>query len=279
MSGVTNAVYEASGRIFAQLWHVGRGSNPALAGTKLPVGPSSIAAAGHIPFTRPKKSYEEPHALTEAGIQDRVAAFRSAAVNAQRAGFEGVTIHGAKGYLLDQFLQDRSNHRSDRYGGSVENRTRFMLEVVDAAVSVWGAGRVSINLAPRSPSHDGGESDPTQTFRYVAHELGKRHLFGKYLGQIRFYRTSSRRSAAFVLSMMGSISTWLKKQWRLGQPMLLALIVSILRIRIWLRIRDGALLNTTNSETIYDIENPGSVGYNDYPCLNEKRFAGVVWPL
>src|SRR5690606_1063635 len=102
--------------------------------------------------------------------------FRRAAQNAEAAGFDGVEIHGANGYLLDQFLQDGSNRRSDRYGGAIENRARLMLEVTDAVISVWGAGRVGMHLAPRGDSHDMGDSDPAATFGYLARELGRRRI-------------------------------------------------------------------------------------------------------
>jgi 2,4-dienoyl-CoA reductase-like NADH-dependent reductase (Old Yellow Enzyme family) len=112
-------------------------------------------------------------------------AFERAARNAMAAGFDGVTIHGANGYLLDQFLQDGSNHRTDAYGGSVENRARLMLEVTDAVAAVWGPERVGMHLAPRSPSNSVSDSNPAMTFGYVARELGRRglgFLFGKFHG-------------------------------------------------------------------------------------------------
>src|SRR5208282_5037927 len=103
-------------------------------------------------------------------------AFRLGAHNAQRAGFDGVELHGANGYLLDQFLQDSTNQRSDDYGGVIENRARLLLEATDAAISVWGAGRVGVHLAPRSDAHSMGDSNPAATFGYVARELGRRHI-------------------------------------------------------------------------------------------------------
>src|SRR5205085_8636972 len=103
-----------------------------------------------------------------------IAAYKHGAQNAKRAGFDGVEIHGANGYLLDQFLQDSTNHRSDAYGGPLENRARLMLEVTDACIGVWGADRVGMHLAPRMDSHDMGDSDLLGTFTYLARELSKR---------------------------------------------------------------------------------------------------------
>ena len=157
---VTRAVHNAGGRILLQLWHVGRMSDPLLLERR---------AAGRAQRHRPRRPLE-PAAAPEAvrhppGARDGeipgiVEEYRQGAENAQLAGFDGVEIHGANGYLLDQFLQDSSNHRTDEYGGPIENRARLMLEVADAAVSVWGPGRVGMHLAPRGDVHSMGDSDP-----------------------------------------------------------------------------------------------------------------------
>ncbi len=173
---VVQGVHEAGGRILLQLWHVGRISDPSYHNGALPVAPSAIAPKGTVSLLRPKRPYVVPRALETHEIDGVVEAYRQGASNAKAAGFDGVEIHGANGYLLDQFLQDGSNQRTDRYGGSLENRARLMFEVTDAVVSVWGAGRVGMHLAPRCDSHDMGDSDPAATFGYVARELGKRKL-------------------------------------------------------------------------------------------------------
>ncbi len=175
-SQVTRAVHEAGGRIFMQLWHVGRISDPFFLNGQLPVAPSAIAAKGHVSLLRPERPYVTPRALETDEIPGIVAAYEKGAAHAKLAGFDGVEIHGANGYLLDQFLQDSTNHRTDRYGGSVENRARLMLEVTDAAIGVWGAGRVGMHLAPRCDAHTMGDSDPAATFSYVAAELGRRKI-------------------------------------------------------------------------------------------------------
>lgn len=172
--GVTEAVHAAGGRIVAQLWHVGRISDPVFLEGGLPVAPSAVAPAGEVSLVRPKRPYVTPRALALDELPGIVAAYRQGAENARRAGFDGVEIHAANGYLLDQFLQSSTNQRNDQYGGSVENRARLLLEVTDAAISVWGADRVGVHLAPRQDAHDMGDANPRETFGYVARELGKR---------------------------------------------------------------------------------------------------------
>jgi 2,4-dienoyl-CoA reductase-like NADH-dependent reductase (Old Yellow Enzyme family) len=173
---ITAAVHNAGGRIFAQLWHVGRISDPSFLNGQLPVAPSAIAASGHVSLIRPEKAFVTPRALSLDEVHDVVEAFRKGAENAKAAGFDGVEIHGANGYLLDQFLQDGTNHRTDEYGGSIENRARLHLEVTDAVISVFGPGRVGMHLAPRSDTHGISDSNPAATFGYLVTELGKRKI-------------------------------------------------------------------------------------------------------
>jgi len=173
---VTKGVHKAGGVILLQLWHVGRISDPLYLDGALPLAPSAIAPKGNVSLVRPERPYVTPRALASEELPGIVASFRKGAENAMAAGFDGVEIHGANGYLLDQFLQDGSNQRDDRYGGTIENRARLMLEVADAVISVWGAGRVGMHLAPRADAHDMGDSDLAATFGYVAHELGKRKI-------------------------------------------------------------------------------------------------------
>ena len=175
-SNITKAVHAHGGKIVLQLWHVGRISDPSHLDGETPVAPSAIAAKGHVSLLRPLREHPVPRALETEEIADIVEAYRLGAENAKAAGFDGVEIHGANGYLLDQFLQDSTNKRSDRYGGSIENRARLLLEVTDAAIAVWGAGRVGMHLAPRADSHDMGDSNRAETFTYVASELGKRGI-------------------------------------------------------------------------------------------------------
>jgi 2,4-dienoyl-CoA reductase-like NADH-dependent reductase (Old Yellow Enzyme family) len=173
---VTAAVHAAGGRILLQLWHVGRISDPLYLNGDLPVAPSAVRPAGHVSLVRPTKEFVTPRALEAEEIPGIIEAYRKGAENAKLAGFDGVEIHGANGYLLDQFLQDSTNKRTDSYGGPIENRARLMLEVTDAVISVWGADRVGMHLAPRADAHDMGDSDRAATFGYVAAELGKRGI-------------------------------------------------------------------------------------------------------
>jgi 2,4-dienoyl-CoA reductase-like NADH-dependent reductase (Old Yellow Enzyme family) len=173
---ITVAVHSSGGRILLQLWHVGRISDPIYLNGALPVAPSAIAPEGHVRLVRPERPYVTPRALETAELPGIVEAYRQGAANAKEAGFDGVEVHGANGYLLDQFLQDSTNHRTDLYGGPVENRARLLLEVTDAVVSVWGPGRVGVHLAPRGDSQSMGDSNPLATFGYVARELGKRGI-------------------------------------------------------------------------------------------------------
>lgn len=172
----TRAVHEAGGRMFLQLWHVGRISDPSFLSGALPVAPSAVAARGDVSLVRPPTPFVTPRALELEEIPAIVEAFRRGAQNAQLAGFDGVELHGANGYLLDQFLQDSTNLRTDEYGGSLENRARLLLEATDAAISVWGAARVGVHLAPRGDAHSMGDSDLPRTFEYVARRLGERKI-------------------------------------------------------------------------------------------------------
>lgn len=168
---VTDAVHNAGGNIFLQLWHCGRISHSSLLDGKQPVAPSAIAPKGELHTTEGKVAIETPRALEKQEIAEIIEQFRSGAQNAKAAGFDGVELHGAFGYLIDQFLQDGSNQRSDEYGGSIENRARFVLEVVEAVCSVWGADRVGIKLSPSNTFYGMVDSNPQATFGYVLEAL------------------------------------------------------------------------------------------------------------
>ena len=173
---VTQAVHDQGGLIVAQLWHVGRVSHPDLLNGETPVAPSAVQQAGHVSLLRPKREYVLPRALEIAEIQAIVEQFKQAAIRAKEAGFDGVELHGANGYLIDQFLQTKTNLRTDEYGGSVENRARLLLQIVDVLIEVWGAGRVGVHLAPRGDEHDMGDDDPRETFGYALEQLGQRKI-------------------------------------------------------------------------------------------------------
>jgi N-ethylmaleimide reductase len=169
---VTQAVHNAGGQIFLQLWHVGRISHPALQpGSALPVAPSAIAPTGQAWTLDGMKPYVTPHALTAAEIAGIVEDYRRGARNAREAAFDGVELHGANGYLIDQFLRDGSNRRTDRYGGSAANRARFLIEVMEAVVGEWGAERVGVRLSPTNPFNSMADSNPAETFATAVGEL------------------------------------------------------------------------------------------------------------
>ena len=173
---VTDAVHAKDGLIVSQLWHVGRVSHPDLLNGETPVSASAVQQTGHVSLLRPKRPYVLPRALEISEIHAITEQFKQAAIRAKEAGFDGVELHAANGYLIDQFLQTKTNLREDEYGGSVENRARFLLEVVDALIEVWGAGRVGVHLAPRGDEHDMGDHDPRETFGYAMEQLGQRQI-------------------------------------------------------------------------------------------------------
>ena len=171
---VTDAVHGAGGRIFLQLWHVGRISHPSLQpGGTLPVAPSAIAPAGQAWTTNGMEAFVTPRALETSEIPGIVEDFRRGARNAREAGFDGVELHGANGYLIDQFLRDGTNKRTDRYGGSTSNRARFLIEVTQALIGEWGGERVGVRLSPTNPYNDIADSNPAATFSTAARELNQ----------------------------------------------------------------------------------------------------------
>ncbi len=171
---VTDAVHQHGGRIFLQLWHVGRISHPDLQPDGvLPVAPSAIAPKGEAQTYEGMKPFVTPRALETSEIPEVVEQYRQGAENALAAGFDGVEIHGANGYLIDQFLRNGTNKRTDEYGGSVENRTRFLLEITKAVTGVWGAKRVGVRLSPSGTFNDMRDSNPLETFGYAAEALNQ----------------------------------------------------------------------------------------------------------
>jgi 2,4-dienoyl-CoA reductase-like NADH-dependent reductase (Old Yellow Enzyme family) len=266
---ITSAVHQAGGRILLQLWHVGRISDPMFLDGALPVAPSAIRPAGHISQVRPPKSFVTPRALALEELPGIVEAYRKGAENARLAGFDGVEIHGANGYLLDQFLQDKTNHRDDAYGGPIENRARLMLEVADAVVAVWGSDRVGMHLAPRGESHDMGDSNPLATFGYVARELGKRRLAflcaREALGPDRIGpQLKAAFGGRYIVNEKFTLAS--------GNEVLAAKEADAVAFGVPFlanpdlpeRFRRNAPLNEADPSTFYA---PGPKGYTDYPFL------------
>lgn len=173
---VTDAVHQSGGKIFLQLWHVGRVSHPDFLGGELPVAPSALPVEGEIYTQFGKKKLMAPRALELNEIPSVINQFREGASNAKAAGFDGVEIHGANGYLLDQFLRDGSNHRRDKYGGSLRNRARFPLEVTEAVIDIFGADRVGYRISPHFQRYSMSDSNPSETFSYFAKKLNNLKL-------------------------------------------------------------------------------------------------------
>lgn len=173
---VTEAVHQAGGRIYAQLWHVGRLSDPAFLNGARPLAPSPIAATGTVTRLRPKKAWEVPEEMSRAQIDGVITAFDHAAKAARAAGFDGVDLHGANGYLIDQFLQNGSNQRGDCYGGSVSNRLRFLSELLEVVKGSWAPEEIALHLSPRD-GFSMFDSDPEALFGAVA-DLAQSHRLG-----------------------------------------------------------------------------------------------------
>jgi N-ethylmaleimide reductase len=172
----TDAVHAAEGRIFAQLWHTGRISHPDFLDGELPIAPSALTPEGELTTPLGRRKFVTPRELPADELPALVEAFRWAAENAKLAGFDGVEIHGANSYLLDQFLRNGSNHRTDEYGGSARNRARFPLDVTDAVIEVWGPGRVGYRMSPNDASYAMSDSDPVATFSCMAEALSERGI-------------------------------------------------------------------------------------------------------
>jgi 2,4-dienoyl-CoA reductase-like NADH-dependent reductase (Old Yellow Enzyme family) len=267
---VTNAVHEAGGTILLQLWHVGRISDPFYLDGQLPIAPSAIAPEGHVRLVRPEKHYVTPRALELDEIPGIVEEYLHGAEGAMAAGFDGVEVHGANGYLLDQFLQDSTNKRTDDYGGSIENRARMMFEAVDVAISVWGANRVGLHLAPRGDVFE-GDTDPAATFGYVARKARDRKLaflcaretlddprqgpaMKKAFGGIYIANQKLTKETGSELLAKGEADAIAYGQLYIANP------------DLPLRFAKDAPLNAPQPETFYA---DGPVGYTDYPFWKE----------
>ena len=284
---VTKAVHGAGGRIFCQLWHVGRISHPALQpDNMLPVAPSAIIPQGKafienergeaalVPFVRPR-------ALALEEMPYVVAQYERAARNAQSADFDGVEIHAANGYLLDQFIESSTNRRSDLYGGSVENRTRLLLEVAEALSRIWGPDRIGVRISPLGKMNDISDDDPEATFGYLSERLAQfgfayLHLVNPAVEQMQKGEPPDQRSLALVrlirerfkgtLIAAGGFDAGTAAQWiRDGMADLVAFGRKfIANPDLPERLRANAPLNADDPTTYYG---GGEKGYTDYPNL------------
>jgi N-ethylmaleimide reductase len=273
---VTDAVHEAGGKIFIQLWHVGRVSHVSLQpGGGAPVAPSPLAAKT-MTFTEAGFTATSlPRALELSEIPGIVADYAKAAANAVAAGFDGVEIHAANGYLLDQFQKDGSNHREDSYGGSIENRCRLTLEVVDAIAKILPPGRIGIRLSPVSPANDALDSDPQPLFDYLVGELSKRKLVyihviegatggARDISPFDFAALKKSFAGAYIANngysrelAVDAIASGAADLVAFGRPF-------IANPDLVERLRRNAPLNALNQQTLYG---GGAEGYTDYPAL------------
>ncbi|MCW1884984.1 alkene reductase [Luteolibacter flavescens] len=265
---VTSAVHEAGGRIIAQLWHVGRVSDPHYLDGELPVSASAIAAPGHVSILRPQRPHVTPRALELSEIPGIIEDYRKAAENALAAGFDGVEIHGANGYLPHQFLNDRINVRTDSFGGSIENRARFMLEAVDAAISVWGPDRVGLHLSPNTED----DSDAVATYGFIAREATARGIAFLFVREP--LGADPRISRSIRKSFTGAFIANQELTKEQGDELLAANEADAISYgRLYIanpdlveRLAAAAPLNEPDGSTFYG---GGPEGYLDYPTLEE----------
>lgn len=270
---VTEAVHAAGGRIFAQLWHVGRISHPAFQpGGALPVAPSAIAPPGTTRTLDGPQPYAVPRALELAEIPGVVRDYAEAARRALEAGFDGVEIHAANGYLIDQFLRDGTNRRTDAYGGSAENRVRFLREVTEAVAAVWGAGRVGVRLSPRSEFNAMSDSDPLATFSAAARvlaEIGVAYLHvvePRVPGESEADRVTPHLRKLFPGALIvngGYTAETAERALAAGEADLVSFGAPyIANPDLVERFAEGAPLNAPNPATFYG---GAEAGYTDYP--------------
>ncbi len=273
---VTDAVHAAGGIIYLQLWHVGRVSHSSYHGGAKPVSASAVKFEGNLmyPNFRRAPSDETPRALEADEVAEVVQQYRQAAENAQRAGFDGVEIHAANGYLLEQFLRTGTNQRTDRYGGSVKNRTRFLKEVTEAVLNVWDANRVGVRLSPNNAPGSRGDANPLETYRYAAQMLNAYNL--AYLHTVEAEVGDIKASELFRDSYDGTLIVAGGFDRSSGEALLQedkADLVAYGRLFIAnpdlpARFAANAELNDWDQSTFYggDVQ-----GYTDYPFLKEAQ--------
>ena len=278
---VTQAVRDRDGRIFLQLWHVGRVSHPCFQPNGgLPVAPSAIAPEGEASTFTGTQLYVVPRALETAEISGIVADYRQAAQNALAAGFDGVEVHGANGYLLDQFLHDGSNQRTDEYGGSIANRTRFLLEAIAAVVDVWGSDRVGVRLSPSGAFGTMSDSDPLALFTYVVKEIDGLNLAYLHIVEPRVAGNETAVDPDMTMSThyfrtiyAGTMISAGGHDLTTGEQTLIDGDADLVAYGRWYisnpdlphRFAAGAQLTPYDRSTFYG---GGEAGYTDYPVLS-----------
>lgn len=286
---VTDAVHQRHGRIFLQLWHVGRISHPSLQPNgELPVAPSAIQPNGDAFTYQGIQPMVTPRALEIEEIPGIIEQYRVAAENALEAGFDGVEIHSANGYLLDQFLRDGTNHRTDAYGGSVENRARLLMEVTEAVTNVWGGDRVGVRISPVHTFNSMSDSNPNLIFGYVAQALNKFGLAYLHVVESRYgdgaYPVSSAQRFDERMLRESFTGTYIANAGYDRARALAALQTSeadliafgamfIANPDLPLRLALDAPLNAPDVSTFYG---GTEKGYTDYPFLDSEVFPQSV---
>ena len=277
---VTDAVHKEGGKIFIQLWYTGRISHPSLLpNEQTPVAPSAIKPAGETPTLSGMQPFVTPRALSSDEIPAIVGQYRHAAVQAKLAGFDGIEIHAANGYLIDQFLRDGSNQRTDQYGGSLQNRMRFLNEVLDAVLEIWPSNRVGIRLSPENSFNSMSDSDPKTSFSYFVEQLNSRDLAylhilqGDMVKQQKTldYAALKRGYQGIYIANVGYDKARAQQSVMQGDADLIAIGVPFLaNPDLVQRLKTDAQLNAPDQSTFYG---GAETGYTDYPFLTEQAAA------
>ena len=271
----TDAVHAAGGRIFLQIWHGGRACHPLLNAGAQPVAPSPVAISGDEVLTpEGKKPYVVPRELRDDELPGIVNGFKKAAENAHAAGFDGVEVHGANGYLLDEFLRDGANKRVGPYGGSFENRARLMFEVIEAVSGVWGSDRVGLRISPLNSYNSMIDSDPIGLSTWLAERLNAFDLAYLHVMRSDFFQQQSgdvmtpvrAHYRGVLIGNMGYTGEEAGKAIAEGKVDAIAFGTGFLaNPDLPARFKAGAPLNTPDPDTFYT---PGPAGYTDYPVFS-----------
>lgn len=271
---VTDRVHEKGGKIILQIWHGGRACHPALNEGAIPVAPSALAIQDEVHTPEGKLPYTLPRALSKSELPAIVEGFKQAALNAKSAGFDGVEVHGANGYLLDEFLRDSSNHRTDEYGGSMENRARLLMEVLDAVIRVWGSDRVGLRISPVNSFNSMKDSDPIGLTRWLCDQLNGLDLAFLHVMRSDFFGEQKEDVLSVavehykgnLIGNMGYDAEEAEAAIARGDLAAVAFGVSYLaNPDLPERIKAGADLNEPDPDTFYT---DGPEGYTDYPFMN-----------
>ncbi|SPL70601.1 alkene reductase [Acinetobacter stercoris] len=268
---INDAVHAQHAKIAVQLWHVGRISDPEIIGDT-PVSSSAVAAAGEVSLLRPKRAYVVPRALTISEIKEIIAEYKYSAQLAKQADFDAVELHAANGYLVEQFLYSNTNQRKDEYGGSIENRARFLLEVVDTLIGVWGADRVGVHLSPRGDSHDMADANRLELFSYVVEQLNLRKIafiFAReHIAEDSIAPILRKKFSGVWIANEALTADTARQLLKNGEADAVAFGQAyIANPDLLHRLENNAPLNKINPKTLYS----GSAeGYTDYPTFSES---------